>query len=218
VAYPTREDLVQASDVDELRNATETAQEGWYAVAKRLVERFCNQTFDLQEDVTVSVDASGGRRLALPRRLVSVSAITVPGSSIEAADVSVSAAGDALTVGAAGSGSTWLERALLDAPLLFPDGTEQVEITGDWGWTADEMPPTADSPVGIAIRLDMEDQALVASHGLAASVRAAGRMGVQAIQQGPLNARVERPELLLSEEAVAVLAPDYVWQPVAVVA
>lgn len=218
MAYPAVADLVEASEVDELAQATAAKQLGYFNVAKRLVERLCNQTFDLEEDVTRTVDGNGGRRLSLPKRLVALSALSVPGSSIEAADVAVSASGDELTVGIGGmSGSTWVERAMLDAPLIFPTGPSMIEITGDWGWTDDEMAPTAESPVGIAIRLDMEDQALVDAHGLRSSVRAAGRMGVSMIQEGPLNARVERPDELLSAEAVAVLEP-YIWQPAAVVA
>lgn len=216
MGYPTRADLVAASAVDALTGADATAQDGFYAVAKRLVERFCNQRFDLEQNLTLSLDGNGGRRVSLPRRLATLDTLSVIGSSLDAQGVALSADHDALTIGGVG-GSTWAERAIQDAPLRWPTGVGQIDVTGDWGWTDAEMPPTADSPVGIAMRLDMEDQALTASHGLAASLRAAARMGAPRIEEGPLTAEVDAPEELLSAEAQSVLEP-YIWQPAAVVA
>lgn len=216
MGYPTRADLVAASDVQALVDASAAAQDGWYAVAKRLVERFCNQRFDLEAGLTISVDGNGGRRVSLSRRLATFSDLSVTGSALDADNVALSADHDALVIGGV-AGSTWAERALQDAPLVFPTGIGQIEVTGDWGWTDAEMPPTADSPVGIAMRLDMEDQALAASSGLAESIRAAARSGTPNVEQGPLSVEIDAPEELLSREAQAVLEP-YIWQPPAVVA
>jgi hypothetical protein len=216
--YPSRATLVAASAVDELTAASTTEQDAYHVVAQRLVERFCAQTFTLEPDVTVAIDGNGGTRLPLPRRLAVLTGFGED-STITADDAVLSADHDALLIGAAsGLGmTTWAERALMDFEQAWPSGPGAVSVTGDWGWTDAEMPDDADSPIGVAMRLDMEDQALAATHGLVKTIRAAARFGIKSINEGPLGVDLDPPEVLLSPEAQAVLEP-YIWQPVPVVA
>lgn len=214
MAYPTRATLVAASSLSALTGAAATAQDAWYASAKRAVEAFTNQRFD-KETLTRKLDGNGGTLIGLDRRLAEIDTLaTVNG--IDASQVELNERHDALYISSqALLGGTWLERAMREGPLIFPGGTGTVEITGDWGWSDAELPATADTPIAIAMRLDMEDQALAADHGLAQTVRAQARLGLRDVQEGSLSATITPPDVLLSVEAQFLLE-DYIWQPQAV--
>lgn len=215
--YPALATLLAASDTPALTGASAESQAKWYAASKLGVEQFCNQSFELTENLTLTVDGNGGTRLSLPRRLAVLDTLATSWSSLDGTDVVISDDHDALRVRDAllnGSG-TWVERALRDGPVRFPLGG--VEITGDWGFTDAEMPDSADSPVGVAMVLDMESQALSAVHALADTVRAQSRLGLADLVQGPLSARITAPDVLLPVEAQLVLEP-YIWQLAPVVA
>lgn len=218
--YPTRADLVAASDVDALTGGTATQQQGWYDASKRLIEAFCGQRFD-SEVLTLRLDGTGDRRLPLPRRLAVLDSIESVGSSLDAADLELTASHNALIVKpSAWGGGNWAERALREGePTSFRRGFGTVEITGEWGWSDAEQDGSPDSALGVAMRLDMEDQALASLHGLANTVRAASRLGLKNVNQGSLSATIERPDVPLSSEVQQILeANGFVWQPVAVVA
>lgn len=215
MAYPSRADLVTASEVAELTGASNEKQDGWYAVAKRAVESFCGQRFD-SEDTTLVEDGDGSRLLPLRRRLAVLTAISGEASSIGVGDVEiVSPDHNALRIKAsAAGGGNWVERLMRDGVgVSFPLGRGTVSITGTWGWTDAELPADVDTAIGIALRLDMEDQALADDHGLASTVRAQARLGIREISQGPLSADIEPVDIPLSPEVQAVLEP-YIWEPV----
>lgn len=212
MAYPTRAQLVTASTVAALTGASATDQDGFYAVAKRAVESFTGQTFDLESDVTRVVDGAGGTKLDLPKRLATLDALVISGSALDASGVALNDDNSALYVKPI-SGVNWVERALIEfdgGGLAFTPGTGTVTITGDWGWTDAELPQSADSAIGIAMRLDMEDQALAKANDLTDTVRAFARAGVEDINQGGIVATIRRPDVPLSPEAQAVLEP-YIW-------
>lgn len=213
MGYAPRADLVAASTVSELTGATVAQQDGWHAEAKRAVEAFCGQRFDLVTEAR-TLDGNGALRLPLEWRLATLTALTIDGVAVALGDVALTERKDAIRFKRL-VGGNWLERALRDFsgdPTGFLYGFANIVVTGEWGWTDAEMPPTAASPVGIAMRLDMEDQALAASHGLAKTVRAQARLGLDAVAEGPLSAQITRPEVPLSVDAQYVLEP-YVWSP-----
>lgn len=218
MGYASRADLVAASDVPALTGATASEQDGWYAQAKRAVEGFCAQRFDLTTK-TVTLDGNGALRLPLEERLAILTTLKVNDVAIAAADVALTPRRDAIKM-VRPRGGNWVERALREwsgEAVGFSYGFANVEIAGDWGWTDAEMPPTADSAVGVAMRLDMEDLALAASHGLAATVRAQARLGIDNVAEGPLAAEINYHDVPLSVEAQSVLEP-YIWQPAPAVA
>lgn len=213
MAYASRADLVAASTVAELTGASVAQQDGWYAEAKRAVEAFCGQRFDLVSEAR-TLDGNGALRLPLESRLATLSALTIDDVAIDLADVALTTRRDAIKM-VRPRGGNWVERALREwsgERWGFSYGFANVVVTGDWGWTAAEMPATADAPVGAAMRLDMEDQALAATHGLAKTVRAQARLGLDSVAEGPLSAQITRPEVPLSVDAQYVLEP-YIWQP-----
>lgn len=215
--YPALATLLAASDKPALTGASPESQAKWHAVSKRSIEQFCNQRFDLDANVTVTIESGGGTTLALPRRLATLATLATEWSSLDATDVALSDDHDALRIRDAllAGGGTWVERALRDGPLSFPAGA--VALTGDWGFTAAEMPDSADSPIGVAMLLDMESQALSDAHALSDSVKAQSRLGLAEIVQGPLSARISAPDVLLPVDAQIVLEP-YIWQLAPVVA
>lgn len=216
--YPTVADLVAASSVDALTDASPTEQQGWYDASKRLIEAFCRQTFD-SETLTLAVAGSGDRRLPLPRRLAALDTIESVGSAIDASDVQLTPSHNCIEIKpSVYGGGNWAERALrAGEPTTFARGFGTVSITGDWGFTDLEQTGEVDTPLGVAFRLDMEDQALASLHGLAQTVRAASRLGLSNVNQGSLTATYERPDVALSPEVQSVLEP-FIWQPPSVVA
>jgi hypothetical protein len=208
--YPTYQELVADSTVEALTSLDAAAQESLFLASKAAVEEFCGQTFDYQPATTYTLDGAGGTTVYLPRRLEALTDLVVDGSSLSAEDVIIGLPDqDKLSVrsdiGAIGNYYTKTLRQILSdtEPTLFTYGVESVTITGDWGWAT--FPP----PVGIAIRKDMEDQALADSSALNESIRAYRKLGLRDISQGNLRAAVGGAPGL-SDEVVRLLMP-YVW-------
>ena len=216
MGYPTRADLVAASDEAALTGANATAQDGWYAASKRAVESYCGQRFDFWDEARI-VDGNGGQRLPLDVRLAELGTLTLyapGGGALDASDVVLTPDHDALVVKAENiGGGNWVERTLRDGLPAFPTGFGTVTIDGTWGWLDTELDPSdVTTPIGVAMRLDMEDQALAKEHGLAATVRAQARMGVSTTSEGSLTAVQTSPEITLSPEVQTILEP-LIWQP-----
>jgi hypothetical protein len=206
MAYPTTADLVDASSCDALIELGLEQQDGLRAAAIVAVEQFTGQVFD-DSDSTEIVDGTGARDLWLPKRLEMLDSLLVHGSSIDATDVALSAAGDRLYVNPAAVPGTWATRAIRgDDPPVFRRGIATVEITGTWGWT--------DCPAAVvtALRFDMEDAAEANANRLAPSMRSWDKLGVDSISQGNLSLTMTGRKVTLSNRAADLLDPDFVWQ------
>lgn len=213
MAYPTRDALVQASTVEALYSLTPAQLDGLRSTSIASIEEFCGQRF-IPEVKTVTVDGGGGEVIYLPQRLAALTGIVLRGSALALGDVALSDRRDRLHV-VGFAGMSWLQRAEWEAegqPRRFPSGYSDVALTGTWGWLDAEFP----APVGDAIRLDMEDQALADRNELGASVRAFRALGLESIQQGGLTASIVAPALL-SPRVQRLLRP-FRWQAVGALA
>jgi hypothetical protein len=203
VAYPTAAELVDESEVTALQDLTTEAAEDLWRAAIRAVEGFCGQSFE-SVDETRLLSGTGSDVLYLPRRLESLTTLEVLGTSLDLTSVTMSDARDRLVVTPASFGN-YAVRAMrdYDDPRLFPYGNDNVTITGTWGWTA---PP---DEVRLALRLDLEDNALADSHALSETIRAARKLGLTEISQGNLRASLSSSYGL--SERVQTLLADHVW-------
>lgn len=203
--YPSRAELVDESETDELKTMSPTEQEALYVTSIRAVEDYCGQAFTLV-DKTVSIDGQGGTELYLPERLEALTDAVLDGSGLTALDLVLSDDHDRLTV-RRDVGWSYYERALWDAnTLTFPSGKDTVHITGSWGW------PLVPDAVKLAIRLDMEDQAIADTHQLSENFRVFRTQGVTQFSQGGLRVQMgNRPQF--SERVLRLLDSGYVWVP-----
>lgn len=204
--YPTTEELVDASAVTELTGASEAQQDTWRQYAISAVEDSTGQVFEPTVETRL-LDGTGGTSLRLPKRLETLTALVVRGTSLDLTSVELSERGDELRI--AQLSTSYAVRALADDPWAdtrtFRLGGGVVAITGTWGWTV--VPPA----VVDAIRLDMEDQARADSMELADTIAAYRRLGVVGeVSQGNLRFTLGPGGGQLSRTARALLS-DYVW-------
>lgn len=218
MAYMPAAQLVAASDVAELGAASPEQQATWWAMAKRAIEGFCGQRFDADVG-TRNIDGNDQRRLPLDKRLATLTgiAISAPGfpTSLDLTDVALDDDHDAIhVIPDALTGGTWATRVLREGRrAVFPAGAGTVAVTGTWGWLDAELPPDdPDTPVNIAMRLEMEDLALAKSHGLAQTIRANTRLGLTGTADGRINADIKVPDIVLGVESQSLLE-DYIWHP-----
>lgn len=218
MAYPAAAALQDASEVDALKQLSDADLDDVYSTAIASIEDFCGQKFT-EVVATRIVDGGGGRTLALPQRLASITTLSVSGSSLQASDVSFNERHSELSVLASAGGGNWVEQVLReDQRPLFTAGVGTVTIDGVWGWSDAEL-PAADlsTPIARALRLDMEDQALLRSGPLAETARTMSRSRSDLLIEGPLRLSISQSIIPLSAEVQSILS-DFVWQPVARVA
>lgn len=214
MAYPTRQDLVNASDNAALNALTVAQQDAKRAAAIAAVEAFAGQSFEQEgtelAPVTKIASGGGGRILQLPKHLEVLTGIAVAGSSMDLTSLSISEDGSQLHVVPDAVPGTWLTRRLGDdSPPVFPEGLDRVTITGVWGWEV--LPP----PIFTALLWDMEDSADADSSKMAGTLRSWGRLGLSSISQGPLSATLDRPAAAISDRAANLIEQsDLVWEPV----
>lgn len=218
MAYPAAADLKDASEVDALKALSDPDLDDVYAVAVRSVEEFCGQKF-IQTVETRLLDGAGGRTVALPERLASLTSLSVSGSSLAATDVALNERHSELAVLAGAGGGNWVEQTLREDQLpRFTAGVGTISIDGVWGWSDAELPANdLTNNIARAIRMDMEDQALLRSGPLAETARTMARSRSNLLIEGPLRVSIDQTIIPLSPE-VQTLLSDYVWQPVARVA
>lgn len=184
MAYPTRQELVDASTVEELTNLTEAQQDGLYAAAIQAVESYTGQSFDDPFEGILPVDGTGARELWTPRRLEELTGIDIKGTILSPADVVVDLDGRRIyfVYDAIWSNYALMARFPGEPRGRWPVGIGTVLVEGVWGWT--------DCPASVhtALRLDMEDQARIDVSGLAGTVGNYRALGLAAISQGNLNA------------------------------
>lgn len=215
--YVSLDAILGATDSSELIGLSPERQAALRKEAIVSIEAFTGQRFVSWVE-TKTLDGDGSRRMPLPVRLARLDSIAIAEpSSLVVADLELTDDHDALIVGAnAGGAPSWVTRVLSEGRRpAFPAGYGTVKLTGAWGWLDTEMPPDADSPVGIAIRLAMEQSATFEGGGLASQVRAMVPAGVTSVSEGPVSLSVSdgAPEVTLPLAAQQVLA-DFVWQPV----
>lgn len=210
MAYPTRAELVAASQVAALTDLTDEQQDALRAAAITAVEEYTHQGFGgLEAGVTRMVDGNGRKRLKLPARLASLDALEVAGTGLGAADVVIED-GKYLAIPEGEAIGNYYSRAITDTPYTaaFTQGVNTVRVTGDWGW---DDPPEA---VVLALRYDMEDAARAQGHSLAGPVAAYAGMGVASVSQRGLSLSFRDPAVpgaqILSPRAAARLS-RYVW-------
>jgi hypothetical protein len=204
VAYPTLDELQADSNVPEFTGIEESAGEALRLAAIQAVEEFCGQSFDAWTG-TLSLTATRGRVLFLPRRLAAVTGVLAPGRSIAVGDVVLSDGADRLTLADWRASSNAYERALrsVSGEEHVGFGTTYVDVTGTWGWLE---PPVA---VVAALRADCEDTARADANDLAPTVAAMRSLGLRSAGQGNLRLDVGEPSVL-SPRAVRLLS-GYVW-------
>lgn len=206
--YPTCAELVGGSLVAALTSLPVAQQEALYDQSVVAIEEFCGQKFDFQPDTTYILDGPGSDVLYLPKRLESLTALVVEGSTLAIGDVLLQEPYDRLVVkpSSAFSGNYYtqalraFEQGLSDT---FVYDQENVSVSGDWGWSV--FP----SPVRTAIRKDMEDTALADANLLNQTIRAYRKFGMRDISQGNLRASFGFAPGL-GDDVVNLLSP-YVW-------
>ena len=194
--YPSTEDLVAASTVAALGDLTGPQQDALRDAAIAAIESYCHQRFLAEgtdnDPVTKRLDGTGTRTLYLPCRIVEITEIESFGTEagVTLDSVTISDDRSRLTLPETGAGTTWATRAYADAHGLteaaFPAGTDNIRVTGIWGWTDDEYDDQLDA-VTTAIRFDMEDKALAGAHALNDTVRAARTLGLNSVNQGRIS-------------------------------
>lgn len=218
MAYPAAAALQDASEVDALRQLSDADLADVYQLAIKSVERFCGQKFIAEAGVR-TFDGGGGRTLALPQRLATLTTLTVSGSSLLASDVALNERHSELAVLSTATGGNWVEQVLReDQRPLFTAGVGTITIDGIWGWSDAELPANdLSTPIAQAVRMDMEDQALLRSGPLAETTRTMAKARTDLVIEGPLRLSMKESIVPLSSE-VQTLLDDFVWQPVARVA
>jgi hypothetical protein len=206
--YPTCAELVGESLVAALTSLSVPQQEALYAQSILAIEEYCGQRFDFQPATTYILDGTGSDVLYLPKRLESMTALVVEGSTLAAGDVLLQEPFDRLVVKPNSSVSmNYYEQALRafehGLSNSFVHDSENVTVSGDWGWSV--FP----APVRTAIRKDMEDTALADSNLLNQTIRAYRKFGMRDISQGNLRASFGFAPGL-GDDVVNLLIP-YVW-------
>jgi hypothetical protein len=203
VAYPTVEELVAATTVDELVQLTGEQQEGIRAAAIQSVEDYCHQSFGGSVVEAREVRGTRKSRLYLPTRLESLVSVAIGGAALSG----VTLAEDGTYVELSRmAGTGYYEQAyeaVSGERFVGFDGI--LSITGTWGWTDC---PTA---VATAIRFDMEEQALADANELSNTIGAYRKLGLRNITQGNLRADIG-DEVVLSAKVKRQLT-KYVWEP-----
>jgi hypothetical protein len=205
--YPTTEDLVADSLITELTSLSESDQDALRETSINAVEEFCNQSFTYAPATTYMLDGTGTGVLYLPRRLIRLTSIDIPESSISMSELVLNDINDRLIVHVGPTSLGYYQTAIRELgdnwPMRFPVGAGNITVTGDWGW--DSVPER----VKIAIRKDMEDTALADANGLSQTARAFRKMGMRDISQGNLRASITGAYGLSPE--VMGLLDRYVW-------
>ena len=187
--YPTVTDVKTASAVPELTGASDAALAPLLSAAIQAVEEYTGQSFTAWTG-TLTVPASRGRVLFLPRRLERLDVIANAGA-LTAADVTLAPTFDRLALNDWRASSTAYERLLRSV-----SGEENLDwgvapdVTGLWGWSA-----TPDD-VATAIRFDMEDAARADANDLSSTVAAFRALGLRDASQGNLRLTIGDPSVL----------------------
>jgi len=184
MAYPTTAELVAESTVGELVSLTPEQQDALRDAAITAAENYTGQAFT-DYDGEIEVEVEHGTEVYLPRRLRSFRSVTpVGGEPVDLTALRISDDGARIAWRPNIVGVGYYSQALFEVSggdylKEFPTGV--LVIDGNWGWT---NPPAA---VRMALRFDMEDNALADANALTPSVNYARTMGLTRLSQGNLN-------------------------------
>lgn len=211
--YPTAAELVAASDIDALGGLSADQQESLRLASISAVEEFVGQSFDSAVGTEV-LDGQGANYIYLPRRLTRLDSLVMRDASFPVVDWQISNDGSRLSLKPI-AGLGYYEQALMEVSgQHLPAGIGNISVTGLWGW--DAVPET----IKLALRLDMEDQALADANGLALTVRGVSKLGLRGVSQGNLSLQIGSggsrtgpavPGAHLSARVLMLLRP-YIWQ------
>lgn len=215
MAYPTSAALVAAASGaarEALQALDDDQLDALRTAAIAAVENHCGQSFDGDEEATVTLDGTGGTRLYLPRRLAELDTLAVAGTGLAADQVTLADDFGALTINPVDVSNAYLRAmATLDDDMTsgnrrFHYGVANVTITGTWGWPDDDFP----AAIAVALRMDMEENALADASSLAATIHAFRRLGLRSARQGNLSADIGIGQAGLSPRAQRMVA-KFVW-------
>ncbi len=147
---------------DDIISAADTIDQTWWMrAAQAAVRHYCGWHISPQVTETLTVDAYGGRSLALPSKHVTAISSIVIGSDDVTSDVVWSEAGTVvLTSG------------------VWPDLPGSVKVTITHGWDADEVPDVAAMILSVAKRARTNPGSISAQSVNGASVNFATSSGV----------------------------------------
>lgn len=208
MGYPTTDELVPASAVDELKALEAEQQDGLRASAIEAVEAFCRQSFEFEgtegDPIELTVRGAGTDELRLERRLATPVSVTVDGQALVPDDYTLNTSPNGSTIRLVSPiGGSWLTRVRRvpgDPGPNFADGATVV-VAGVLGWTDAEWEAGDLDAIAAAIRFDMEDQAQAEAHKLSATVRSARALGLADVSQGNLALTLRPGEPGLSVRA-----------------
>lgn len=200
MAYPTAEELIAQTTVDELTQLTGDQQDGLLTTAIVAIEDYCSQSFTPVDEARV-LDGTRKRKLYLPRRLDVLTSVSSGGAVLSG--VTLSADHDYIELSQM-AGTGYYEQAFAEVSgERFYGFDGKLTITGTWGWT--EVPDA----VKTALRMDMEEQALADANELSPTISAYRKLGVRALSQGNLRVTIG-DEVILSPRVQRQLT-RYVW-------
>lgn len=217
MGYPAAAALVAAAAgaAREALDALDTEQlEALRTQAIIAVETHCAQSFETAETLTLTLDGDGSKRLRLPRRLADLDELSVTGTTLAADQVVIADDRGSLTITPVDTSNAYLRAmASMDEDMAehrrrFHAGEGNIAITGLWGWPDEDFPAS----VGVALRMDMEENALADGSSLAGTIHAFRRMGLRSVRQGNLAADIGPGQSGLSPRAQRMVA-DFVWLP-----
>jgi hypothetical protein len=190
---------------------TAEQQDSLRSAAIVAIENYTGQSFEPFEGV-VTIESAGGPLLPLPRRLETFETISQGGVVLD--DVTgVRFNQDRSVLYLRPNNLGYYEQALYEVSGgAYPTKWDRalVEIDGLWGWS------TVPAAVIVALRADMEEQALADSNAMSATVGVARRLGLRQMSQGNLSFSLggggggAGGGITLSSRVQSVLAP-YVW-------
>lgn len=210
MAYPTLDDLLEASATEDLTGASPAEQTTYYVLAIQAVESYTGQRFE-SEDAVERVDGSGGSEVYLPRRLLTLDSVAqVDGDALDLTNFDVAVGVNSARLVWAALDTSYYAQAMRAVQgwvdtRTFRTGVRNLLIAGTWGW---EDPPPE---VVAAIRLDMEDQAGASGLALAGTIHAYRRLGVRDVSQGNLRLTLDPIAAQSLSPRAAALVHHLIW-------
>ena len=144
MAYTTAAKVKAWSEITAVDNTADgDLTTKWIPRAERIINAFTQNDFNLGTEKTIKIDGSGGTRQGLPERLVSLTQLRFlvvdDGSVITASEVIL----DVHNYNWFLLGGSNLHRPhrvgkkhRLEDAIIFPEGRENIEITGTFGYAA----------------------------------------------------------------------------------
>lgn len=181
-------------------------------VAIAAVEQFCRQRFDSTGDVeTRTFDGNGTTTVYLDQRLFRLDGAKMGGNALEVATLGLDSTKTRLGFGSV-EGSTWAMRAVAEMefgerPRSFDPGTDNIAVSGIWGWTEAEWAASGGELQAVrdALKLTVQDLRRADDDALSETIKAARFAGISHVSQGGLSVDLSGSELNLSRRVKLLL-------------